>query len=477
MRVLVIEDEEHVSQALVDAMMTLRPPVEAVVAQSRTSGVDALVAGEFDFIICDLRLPPNDGGLDTDESHGLAVHSKAREVCPGTPCLFFTGFDTSSAVLDQLSGSGAQDVLGTGTNYGMTQLLKKDRFLECIERIADFNIQLQALETITIEMADPSVSLDEVEERTLRLAARLRDGKVVEATPMGGLSGARTLRTRISDDSGRVLATYFVKIGSREQIQEESANYDSYVGSLLTLGTHPARVHQIDAGIRKRKALLYQIAGDYSLSLFELLDSDEPAAITIVDAVRGILAPWDAFHERSSIEIGVLRSKRITDAEMTRFKEDLSSAQSFENMQMDVTTSYQHGDLHGFNILCNSAGTPLVVDFGNVARAPSCTDPILLELSVLFHAESPFRGAGWPTPSQAEAWFDLDDYLRGCPIPLFIKKCRSWAVEAGVPADLPPVVYSEAVRQLKYKDTDHQLALAIARSAIQEALEGPAARY
>ena len=131
-----------------------------------------------------------------------------------------------------------------------------------------------------------------------------------------------------------------------------------------------------------------------------------------------------------------------------------------------MTTSYQHGDLHGFNILCDASGGAVVIDFGNVGPAPTCMDPVILELSVLFHKDSPFRSTSWPTNEQAETWFNLDEYLLGCPVPTFIRKCREWAIEMGGSTELPPVVYAEAVRQLKYEDTNRERALGIARAAM-----------
>ena len=147
MRVLIVEDEKHMIAELSERLIYAIPRIHLVVAGSRSSGVAALQNEDFDFIVCDLRLPPHDGGLDTDEAHGLSVHSAAKEICPGTPCLFFTGFDTSKAVREELSAGGTQDVLGTGQGYGMTRLLTKDDLLECVERIEEFNSELEVLDT------------------------------------------------------------------------------------------------------------------------------------------------------------------------------------------------------------------------------------------------------------------------------------------------------------------------------------------
>ena len=153
MRVLIVEDDVYVAAELNNRFSSLEPSIDTVIARSRSSGIEALQGGEFDFIICDLRLPPNDGGLDTDEAHGLAVHSEARTISPGTPCLFFTGFGTSPQVLEELSSGGTQDILGTGADYSMTRLLTKDQSLNCVERLESFNTELAALDDITINLS------------------------------------------------------------------------------------------------------------------------------------------------------------------------------------------------------------------------------------------------------------------------------------------------------------------------------------
>ena len=184
MRVLIVEDEMHVAAELNEHIGCLKPSIDTVIAGSRSSGIEALRNGEFDFIVCDLRLPPHDGGVDTDEAHGLAVHSEARAVCPGTPCLFFTGFEPSQNVLEQLSSGGTHDILGTGENYPMTRLLTKDQFLCCVKRLEAFNSELGTLDTIKIDLSDSKCSLDQIEERALRLLARRFGGTSIEASTL-----------------------------------------------------------------------------------------------------------------------------------------------------------------------------------------------------------------------------------------------------------------------------------------------------
>ena len=466
MRVLIIEDDNDVATALNESLSSAKPSIDTVITGSRSSGIRAIRDDEYDFILCDLRLPPYDGGLDTDETHGLAVHSEAKTICPGTPCLFFTGYGTSAIVLEQLSAGGTQDIFGTGKDYPMTRLLTKDNFLACVERLQAFSTELETLDAIEIDPSGSIFTLDQIEKRALRLLARPLGGTRVEASALGGLSGAQTLRANVKDGQGRTLGSYFAKIDLRTKMKEELENYRRYVNPLLKMGSYPALGPEIEAGIGKREALFYQIADEYGKSLFDVLEVSESAAIAVVEVLRGIFAPWAEVREKKLLRAGDLRARRIDDSAFRPFRDSLGETGYFEEIEQEMTTSYQHGDLHGFNVLCNDSGGAVVIDFGNVGPGPSCVDPILLELSVLFHKDSPWRSNSWPTQEQSEAWFNLEEYLLGCPVPHFIRKCREWANETGGPPDLPPVVYAEAVRQLKYGDTNHERALGIARAAV-----------
>lgn len=473
MKVLLVEDEKDVTDQLKLYLGHLKPRIHTVIARSRSSGIEALHNHEFDFIVCDLRLPPHDGGVDTEEAYGLAVHSEAKAVCPGTPCLFFTGFDTSATVREQLSAGGTHDIWGTGENYPMTRLLTKDKFRDCVERLKSFNTELATLDAIRIDLLGSTSSLDQFEERALRLLARRFGGTSIEASSLGGLSGAQTLRAIVRNDQSRVRASYFMKIGLWTDLKKERENYNQFVTPLLSIGQYPALVHEIEGGIGKRAALCYQLADGYTESLFDVLKVSESEATAVIEVLRDILNPWLEHSKRKVHRIRDLRAQRIDDSKFLAYRGEIGSIESFEAIKQEIMMSFQHGDLHGFNVLCNTSGGAVVIDFGNVGCAPSCIDPIILELSVLFHKDSPFRNNSWPTIAQTESWFDLDEYLRNCPFPEFIRKCREWANETSRPTDLPPVVYIEAVRQLKYEDTNRERALGIARAAIRRGCRRP----
>ena len=134
----------------------------------------------------------------------------------------------------------------------------------------------------------------------------------------------------------------------------------------------------------------------------------------------------------------------------------------FESREIQTKWSCIHGDLHVFNVLVSNRDTTTLIDYGNVGEGPVSMDPVTLELSALFHPQSPHVKGKWFSLLQAKFWGELDLYLRDSPIEEFIRACRDWAgrVSAGN-RDVAASAYSYVVRQLKYSDTNHDLAFAL----------------
>lgn len=121
-----------------------------------------------------------------------------------------------------------------------------------------------------------------------------------------------------------------------------------------------------------------------------------------------------------------------------------------------------HGDLHGCNILVAATGKTNLVDYGEVGDGPASLDPVTLELSLLFHPNAPGAAGPWPTAEQATAWGDLAAYLHGCPFSQFVRECRAWALRvAAGKREVAASAYSYLVRQLNYRDTNKERALAL----------------
>ena len=270
-----------------------------------------------------------------------------------------------------------------------------------------------------------------------------------------------------------VRALVFAKFESRSAILEEIAQYNRCLPTLLGPNTFASHADEITAGLGSKGALFYQLATGFDRSLFNLMEDDDAAAGAAVATLHEKIEPWLTARESTSIRIRDFRREVVPDSVLVEYQAELGDDnRAFEESDATVSTCYQHGDLHGANILVDSQGEPLMIDFGNLGPAPACLDPIVLELSVLFHPQGRKAISEWATAEMAEHWFDVDVWAAASPVPEFVRACREWASAAAASeSELLCVAYRQALRQLKYPDTDKDVAIAIANSARTAALD------
>jgi len=95
----------------------------------------------------------------------------------------------------------------------------------------------------------------------------------------------------------------------------------------------------------------------------------------------------------------------------------------------------------------------------------------VLELSLVFHQDSPFRSLSWPSLEQCERWDDVEFYVQDCPAADFVRACRAWAMTTGAaPVTVYAVAYAEALRQLQFASSEAERALRIAQAAARAGL-------
>ncbi len=474
MRVLFVEDEEHWLEEVSAELVSLDSSFRVVPARSSASAV-ALIEDEgeeFDLIICDLRIPPSDGGLAIDETQGLFVQARAREIRPGVPCMFLTGYATAKNIRESLSLGENKDIFGTRENFPMVVQFSKEELPEAIAWTREFVANRDELSRIVVDR-EAKMLIPAHVELGLQVFARRNDGSVIHIQPLGGgLSGAQTYRATVKSRTG-VRALVFAKFDSRSAILREIEQYNRCLPTLLGPTTFASHADEITAGLGSRGAVFYQLVTGFDRSLFNLIADDDAAAGAAVAKLHQKVEPWLNTKENSSVRIRDFRREVVPDSVLVDYQVELGDRDdgAFEGSGATVSTCYQHGDLHGANILVDSLGEPLMIDFGNLGAAPACLDPIVLELSLLFHPQG--RGAigDWATAETAEHWFDVERWAAASPVPEFVRACRSWASGAAASdLELLCVAYREALRQLKYADTRKDLAIAIANSACRAAL-------
>ncbi|MGA9450799.1 MAG: response regulator, partial [Verrucomicrobiia bacterium] len=101
-RVLHLEDDDKDQLLVTELLRESGLEIEFAVARSRDEFTAALKRGPYDLIISDFTLPSYDGA---------SALSLAREVCPETPFVFFSGTIGEEAAVESLKNGAADYVL------------------------------------------------------------------------------------------------------------------------------------------------------------------------------------------------------------------------------------------------------------------------------------------------------------------------------------------------------------------------------
>lgn len=466
MRLLLVEDEPAFRDRVLADLAGL-PGCTVTVAASRESALAEIRSSTFDLALCDLKIPPRDGGLDAAEEHGFMVYEELRSEVPGTPAIFLTGYATADNIAERLSDAPLQDCFGTGEPVSMARLRTKEKLVDCIRDVLAHASEVAQLDCIEVNVSG-GLELETDAIRALRIAARRVDGLSVDVTPLGGLSGATTLRMQVLGFGGTRRATMFGKVASLEAIKAELRIYELYVPAMLPIGSFPPHVQEVVAGVGRHAAVFYSLADAEAKELFSICIHDQVRAVRSIRLVDQHMQGWQELSgDVLEISVGELRRRRLSDELLGMYLEQIPEAAAYEEERITMPTFLQHGDLHGGNVLVGDSSAVLI-DFGDVGFGPSGYDPITFELSLVFHPDSKAAAGEWPSLQQCRDWFDLDAFVAGCPVESLVRESRAWCNRVQPDRNLlAAVVYAHALRQLKYPQTDKLRALAIARGAIE----------
>lgn len=441
---------------------------EIFVAEDKQTALDLVDQAEFDLIICDLKIPPAPNDLGADNVHGLAVHARAQEVCPGTPLIFLTGRATPTNVQQQLSYGAVTDYYGMGPTP-LVQLAVKDGNRQEVEYIVNMAAGLQALEQCSVACAElPAVS--ELLLRAVKTYAKQIGAADVDLERLSGLSGADVARCQFRVPNGQTRSV-LVKVQNRDAAREERERYDRNVPNKLRHGYFaPSAASPMEHGLRKQAALFYTVAADTG-SLFKLAERSPAQAATVVATMEIDHAPWTSEQHVRQINVGDLRRLRLLDDDPRAdplLRESWRVEVEALDISLDLCTA--HGDLHGLNVLVDSAERATLIDYGDVGVASAALDPLTLEMSILFHKHGP-QEAKRRNLQQLQAWTNVDEFAEGSDYALVLKQCRLWTNRVATVESFLATAYAHAARQLKYPDVQPEDALAVAWSAATALLE------
>lgn len=475
-RLLVIEDDLEEARALEDALVK---PVALVVdrvrhaAEARTMLHD----NEYDLIVLDLALPPDERRLAPEREEGLELLREALRNCPGTQVTVLSGHADLHLASEFTRLGGAEDLFGARVSEHMVTFFPKEALPDCVAAINAHLEKIIDLDTVELDFDPQEVDLSVSNCRALRIFTRRTGGVRAVVEPLGGgLSKAKTLRLEAFEPEGGRTALAAVKLGARDRVKDEGDRYDTVVAR-LPVGLGAPLVSTVYAGAGATGALCYRLADDYDRTLFGVIGADEAAAAAASTRLEDRFAEWYEGAATATESVQEVRRRVVADRDLLPHlaPEELELLRSVETLVVPTSTCMQHGDLHGLNVLINSRGEPVIIDYGDVQRANATLDPVTLELSAIFHPDAAPLGAGWPSEAQILHFCDEAAYVAECPYPAFVAACRRWAQRAqrGREEWLASA-WAYAARQLQYGNPTQPLARALMRLTGEALLDAAA---
>lgn len=461
--VLIVEDDINFIEEICNIIDGLPGEFEFKIAHSRNEAFTQLDAGFFlDFVILDLSIPTISGALDATPKHGHAVFNKIRAVAPGTPIFVLTGSPAEDFIPDLLENQQQIDIWGEGKRTGNIQFLNKYYMNECPEKLESIANAIERLSDV--EMDRNGVDLNIAEDRLIRIFAKRFNGVHCKVRSLGGgLSSARVIRLLVTDDRGVHLINAVAKLAELREVHKEGENYENYIARLQAT-VSPRKLATLEFGAYTLAGIFFSLEDGFDESAIDVVKDAPERIIPMIRNIQAATTPWVDGVPQTRNTIKQFRQKLLGDELFAEIQRSfgLDWAPRFEDRAIQARWACVHGDLHSCNILVSANGAIVLIDYGDVGEGPASLDPVTLELSLLFHPGATSAAGAWPSINQAKAWGDLDAYLIGCPFPKFVCECRRWAlcVAAGK-REVAASAYSYLIRQLKYKNTNKALAVAL----------------
>lgn len=461
LRILLVEDEDRSVRDAIDSIRREIPHAIVDIASSRDEAIAVLKDESFDLLLCDIRLPPHTDSADVQEAHGLSVHAASRTLCPGTPLIFLTGFATSRETRGQLSQGEVATVYGI-EHHPLVDLVDKDDVPALEAKLAALNFGFERVHAVDL------VGVDEGEHEIFRRAAcgyAVSIGQShVEVQLAPGMSGATVGRVHLSGPP-QAPATIFLKVSQHTDAADEYQRYRQQVSNRLAPGLFAPTHEPVSGGLGRFSALISTVA-EGTRSLFDVVAASPEEGAAVVRRLRDGLRPWTAMpRDLPPVTLAELRSRRLSDEQLQLSRTASDLARTLESVEIELREVICHGDLHGENVLVDSDGRPVLIDFGDTGPGPSPLDPVTLELSLLFHRAGPVRGLPGLGDLHWAAWPDLEAFIANSDLAPFIRETRDWARELASERQILAFAYAHAVRQIKYDDVEEDWALDVASAA------------
>jgi CheY-like chemotaxis protein len=474
MKLLIVEDMPDTVSAIQDGLKPL--VIQYSVAGDRESAFELLDDGWYDLAYCDLNILPSKMSSATSVEHGIAVVKRIRAQHPGMPLLIVSAYMDDNDELNEWLNSEAiqSDFHCCGTPRPMLKVLRKKRLDIAIEEIRQNYTEIRKIDSVEVISQENGSVLETYESRILKLFCRRMQGNILTfSRVLGGLSDSAVFRIVVSDAQGADKAFAIAKIGTVKTIDDERSRFNRHVDPFLGIGRYAPLYETIETGAGRFGGLFYKVAGEHTISLFDLVRDDSQKSIQVIEELESIEDVWFNGGVNGPLRLGTFIENYVGS--------DFSSiCAQYPNIIgddiMDMTFSsrlcVQHFDLHGLNVLVDVSRAgghhPVLIDFASADIGPGCLDSVVLELSTVFHPSFRDVCGTWPTVDQARVWVNLNEFVTGCPFSEYIKQCRGWTVRRKrANRDVFACVIAYAMRQLKYEGSCIEIAKSIIAGAIE----------
>ncbi|MCA9470885.1 MAG: response regulator [Nitrospirales bacterium] len=462
--ILVVEDDDDISEYILRIIQELDANAQITVVTNRDEARQLLEDKNFyDLLSLDLTIPAFSGSSEKKIEYGNEILHYCNDVAPGLPILILTASSTDDLVSDFLESSEKTDIWGEGQKRSTVGHALKRRLDDYESKIKDIVQAIRNLHQVEVNKTSDGIAIPLQDDRLIRIFARRNNGTRCDISIIsGGLSGARVYRICVYNNSGNVIHNVVAKIADHTTISTEDENYAAYISRLRPEIT-PRRIETTVFGAKDTAAVFYGLAVGHDTDFFGVATGDT-IETNLSKNIRDLTDKWLEASTEESKTIKDVRCLLLNNecAEALIKEYDLDWATGFEDQPLQAKWCYIHGDLNGKNILVNrEQSTATLIDYGDIKEGPATIDPVTLEFSLFFHPDAASI-SNWPSIEQARKWFDLEEYIKDCPIPQVIKFVREWtrSVEAGR-RERAASAYSYLLRQLKYTDTDKGLAIAL----------------
>lgn len=435
---LYVEDElgeatDRFQREIADAGFEVVRAYSAAEARTVLAEVET-THGMVDLVVLDRKLPEQVGDRAA-ESTGDDLFRQVEAAYPDVPMIVLTGFSDEDFALLVLQ---RRNVLELGLDEPVQRVthIKKRQALEFRKVLRTLGAALRQTEDVALE--GPVTSRPT--RRVLKRAGQLFGGAVVDARPaVGGLSDAAVWLCDVVANDGRLLTSVVVKTGVHGDVRPSGGFMASIPPASAALPSH-----MLAGACGGACGHVAPLAGKESVSLADLLASDEVGA---VDAVAHVLEILDGVASATtSLRLDGFVASLVDWPRAEKIAAGFAIDLPNPGLPVPTHQGCLHGDLHPGNVLLVH-GRPVFIDFDRQRSGSLIVDSLSLALGAIFNKAAPFRDRV-PSLDLVESW------IRGGAEPsTWLGACaRSWSARGFGERERWAAVLAYALRQLKYPD-------------------------